>query len=142
MSERNVALVRRLWDEVYNRANGDVLGELVAPDAVFYNPIQPARGLAEIRQAILGAHAKYARIRWALLDVFATAERVAARWQGQGKDKTSGRHFTYTGITVYEIVDGKIAVQWGEGDFLGLKRQLGELPPEQPAVANRPGEGP
>jgi predicted ester cyclase len=45
---------------------------------------------------------------------------------------TTGNSFTMSGFTVFRLVDGKIAEEWEDWDWLGLYQQLGmELKPKE-----------
>lgn len=40
----------------------------------------------------------------------------------------SGKHFDITGITIYQLRDGRIAAHWEQFDVLAIMRNLGMLP--------------
>ncbi len=67
-------------------------------------------------------------------DVFASGDRVAARWSATGRHSgefmgiaPTGKVVTSSGITVFRLTDGRIVEEWGESDLLGLMTQLGAI---------------
>jgi hypothetical protein len=42
---------------------------------------------------------------------------------------------TFTGVTIYRLVNGKIAEIWLNPHELGMVQQLGLIPPASPAAA-------
>lgn len=68
-------------------------------------------------------------------DMVAERDKVVARvrWTGthQGDYRgiaPTGKQVTFTAITIYRIVGGKVVEVWEEGDSLGLMQQLGIIP--------------
>ena len=50
--------------------------------------------------------------------------------QGEGMGiPPTGKRVVSTGIDIFRIADGRIVERWGEVDDLGLRQQLGALPP-------------
>jgi predicted ester cyclase len=67
-------------------------------------------------------------------DVFASGDRVAARWSARGRHggdfmgiAPTDKVVTSSGITIFRLQDGRIVEEWGESDLLGLMTQLGAL---------------
>ena len=59
-----------------------------------------------------------------------------ARWTFRGTHEgelmgiaPTGNRVEFAGIVIYQVVDGKIVEGWVSSDALGLKQQLGILPP-------------
>jgi predicted ester cyclase len=70
-------------------------------------------------------------IRYRIEDVIQSGDRLALRWEARGTHQgeylgiqPSGRAINYTGITLYELRDGKIARIWVSADLLSLLRRL------------------
>jgi len=62
-------------------------------------------------------------------------DKVVIRWGFSGTHQGSllgipatGKKVKWTGITIYQIVDGKVIEERGEEDFLGFFRQIGLVP--------------
>ncbi len=120
MSAENREVVRRLFQEVWNRGNLEVADDIVAPDYVA--PIRPAEGLATgvrgFKQQVSLVHATLAGFRTTLEDIIAEEDKVVARWTTRGTDKRewdgipTGNTLTLTEIGIFRIVDGKIVESW------------------------------
>lgn len=62
-------------------------------------------------------------------------DKVVIRWSFSGTHQgillgipATGKKVKWTGITIYQIVDGKVMEERGEEDFLGFFRQIGLVP--------------
>lgn len=71
----------------------------------------------------------------------AEGERVVTRWRTEGvlcgdwplepwgTVRGQGQSFTWTGISIMRVVDGKIVQEWEQTRRVELAQQLGLLPP-------------
>ena len=71
--------------------------------------------------------------RYRIDDAVVSPDRLALRWEARGTHQgeylgvqASGRPVSYTGITLYELRDGRIARVWVSADLLSLLRRLNE----------------
>jgi hypothetical protein len=69
-------------------------------------------------------------------DVIAEGDTVVQRLTSHGTHQgtfmeipPTGKHLTVTATEIFRLVDGTIAEQWVEADYLGLMQQLGVIPP-------------
>jgi steroid delta-isomerase-like uncharacterized protein len=129
-------LVRRYVEDVWNRRDLAALEALTLPTFAYHLGGQPARHRAALGDFIRGTHAAFPDWRVEILDLIAEGNRAAVRWSGhvthQGSFRgiaPTGRKITVTGINVYEVSEGRIAVEWEQTDSLGMLQQLGALPP-------------
>jgi len=136
MSENNKAILRRWFEEVWNRGRTDVIDELLAKDAVIHG-LQDANG-----QAVAGYAAyenfhrqfrgAFPNIAVSIDDMVAEGDKVAARCSVAAKHTggTLGFDATHSdvefdGMTIVVIKDGKIAEAWNNFDFMRMNKQLG-----------------
>lgn len=136
--ERNEAVVRRLFEEGWNRGKLEALDELVSADAV------PAHGAGvpgpeSWKQAIQLYRGSFADLHYIIEDLFGTGDKIAVRWSATGRDtigfmgmKPTGRSATVTGMSIYRLKDGKLVEHWDEFDMAGLLQTLGALPSMPP----------
>ncbi len=132
--DENKAIVRRLFEEVYNQNNLAVCDEIQEPDyAAFQHEWMRA-----LRTAFPDLHAT-------IHDLIAEGDRVVA-WvtisgthQGPLEGELiswltdplppTGKRFEADGIFIYPIVNGKLVLNHhGVADWLTFLRQLGALP--------------
>lgn len=134
----NVSLVRRWFEEVWNRGREEAIDELFAEEGV-------AHGLTDGTGAALrgpvGFKPFFHRFREAFPEVGVVVEetvsegdRVAARCTVRGRHRGDSLGFKatdspveFTGICIVRIRDGKIVEAWNNFDFMSMFQQLGAL---------------
>jgi steroid delta-isomerase-like uncharacterized protein len=137
MSEGNKVIVRRLFEEVWNKGNLQVTDELFAPTYTHHDSSTPDVGRgpeSEKKRATLYRTA-FPDVRFQIDDVIAEGETVMARWSCAGTHKAdlngiapTGKHFSISGITVARFANGKMVEGWVNWDALGFMQQLGVVP--------------
>ena len=71
------------------------------------------------------------------IDVICQGNKLVARWTGEGTPNGAPKKVKVTGITIYEIKDGKIIEEWEEMSMLSLMMQMGyKLTPPEGAGGN------
>jgi len=137
-TETNKILARRIFVEVLNGRNLDLLDELAAPDYIEHTPL-PGQGTG-----IDGIRDRYTMLfdafdfQFTVDDVIAEDDKVVLRWTQTGTHigplfgiPATGRSSRTTGIEIWRVDDGKLAEHWDVVDVFGQFMQLGLLP--QPA---------
>jgi len=142
MPQNNVNLVRRLFEDFWNKKNLKVADEILSSDCHVFDPNSADFGTGP------EAYKKHASVymtafpdaQLSINDLIDGGEKVAVRWTAnathmgelQGISPTNKR-VEVTGTSVCQCSNGKISKEWLEWDALGLMRQLGALPQaEQP----------
>ena len=132
VEEQNKDVVRRYWNGKWNERRPEILDETHKPDFVYHGTIMDIHGVDEYKQV-------YGMFLSALHDtqitiehMIAEGDKVVTRTSFSGVQKgelegvpTTGNPFKMSGFTVYRIVDGKIAEEWEDWDWLGFYQQLG-----------------
>ena len=137
MSEGNKNVVRRLFEEVWNKGNLPVADELFTPNYDHHDPSTPDFGRgpeSEKKRATLYRTA-FPDLRLTIEDIIAEGDAVMARWSCRGTHKgdlsgiaPTGKQFTISGVSIARIAGGKMAEGWINWDALGLMQQLGVVP--------------
>jgi steroid delta-isomerase-like uncharacterized protein len=137
MSEQNKLLVRRAVEEVWNRGNFAIVGELAASDVVIHatRPGEDIHGPAGITQFYTTLRTAFPDIHFMIEDQIAAGDRVVTRWSArathtgefQGIPPT-GKQVGLAGIDIDRIADDKVIECWPIVDELGLLQQLGVVP--------------
>jgi steroid delta-isomerase-like uncharacterized protein len=136
MSEENKALIRHVWDEIFNKRNLEAVDEYFAEDAVigFAPPgIPPDR---EYFKETIGPYlTAFPDLNVVVEDQIAEDGTVASRFSVSGTHKgelagiaASGNEVDYTGVNYIKVRDGKIVEVWGASDQLRVMRQIGAIP--------------
>ncbi|MHA2302452.1 MAG: ester cyclase [Candidatus Thorarchaeota archaeon] len=131
----NKAMVRHNYEQL-NERNLVALYESFAADCVWHAPGgREIRSLEMIKQIITGLLNAFPNLHMTIDYMVAEGDKVVARvrWTGTHKGEylgtaPTGKQVTFTAITMYRIVGGKVVEIWEEGDSLGLRQQLGIIP--------------
>ncbi len=134
MSAENKALVRRLFEEIWNKGNLSVADQIFATNYAHHDPSSPDFALGpegEKRRATLYRTA-FPDLQLAIQDLVAESDRVVTRWTARGTHRgelrgiaPTGKQFTVTGISIVRISGGKLVEGWVNWDAQGLMEQLG-----------------
>ena len=133
LTDKNVALVKRFFEEVWNKGNLSLVDEFLAPDFEDYNqPPGTPRGHKGYKASVNMFRTAFPDIQFTLDQVLAEDDRVAIRLTGRGTHKgnfmgipPTGKQVSFGGMTFIHIQDGKVAERWGISDIPGLMQQLG-----------------
>ena len=137
-TEQNKDILRRYFEEVYNRGNLDALDEFIAPDYVAHlaasSPYREIRGRDAQREYIAAARTMLPDFHITLEDLIAEGDKVVVRSTARGTHRgeglglaPTGKQVTMTVIGIYRLADGTIAERWEESDSLGLIQQVGAI---------------
>jgi len=111
-TEGNKEIVRRYNDEAYNRGNVDIIDELVAPECRLGGASRQ-----EYKISIAQTHAAMPDLHLQIGEMLAEGDLVAMKWTvtataGHGDPSPqvwpASTPFTFSGITIYTVRDGKI----------------------------------
>jgi steroid delta-isomerase-like uncharacterized protein len=137
MSEANKKVVRRLFEEVWNKGNLQATDELFAPTYTHHDSSTPDFGRgpeSEKKRATLYRTA-LPDVRLTIDDIISEGETVTARWSCRGTHKgdlngiaPTGKQVTISGISIARFANGKMAEGWVNWDALSLMQQLGVAP--------------
>lgn len=135
MSEQNKQLIRRAFEDVYNRGNLDLIDELVSSDFVAHSSTEDVYGPAGIKQFVTELRTAFPDLHMTIDDQVAEGDRVVTRWTATGTHTgpyrgipPTGKQGKITGIDIDRIVDGKGVECWSNEDDLGMLQQLGVVP--------------
>ena len=140
MLQQNKILDGRLFSEVWNQGNIDVIDEIFSEDYVNHTP-QPGSppGRQGLKQMITAMRSAFPGIQMIPEDVITEGNKVVTRWTLRGIHKGEGLGFPPThkpvqimGIGIHVYAGGKVVESWTSMDAMGLAQQLGVIPrPEQ-----------
>jgi predicted ester cyclase len=118
--EKNKALVRWWWEEVWVKGNVAAVDEFIAANYVDHPglPGLPS-GPEGMKQALTYYRTAFPELEATIDDIFAGGDRVALRWSARGTHlgewlgvPPTGQHGTMSGITIYRIAEGKAVEGW------------------------------
>ncbi len=133
-ADSNIVLGRKIFVEIYGQGKIELVDQLYADDFVDDSP-GGGKGRELIKEAVAGFHKAMPDLRIEFEDVFAAGDRVVLRYTARGTQTgpygeipPTGKTVTVRGITIFQIVNGRIKREWTEYDRLGILRQLGVVP--------------
>jgi steroid delta-isomerase-like uncharacterized protein len=138
MSEENKALVRRWFEEVWNKGRAEAIDEMFDENGIAHgladDSSNPIRGPKNFRPFHTTFREAFPNMNIVIEDMVAEGDKVAARCSVRGKHEGElmGRAATqapvdFTGITIVRIDNGKIVEAWNNFDFMTMYKQCGHL---------------
>ena len=130
----NTSLGRRVFEEIYGEGKVNLVDELYADDFVDDSP-GGGKGRDLFKEAVTGFHKAFPDLRIEIEDTFALNDKVVLRYTARGTQTgayydipPSSKAVAIRGITIFQIVNGRIKTEWTEYDRLGAMRQIGAVP--------------
>lgn len=142
----NAALVRRWFEEVWNKGRAEAIEEMFDEEGLAHGLADetgaPLRGPANFRAFHQKFREAFPDIEVVVDDAISEGDKVAARCTVRGRHrgdslgfKATGSPVEFTGITFARVRDGKIVEAWNNFDFMSMFQQLGvvrlDAAPEQ-----------
>jgi steroid delta-isomerase-like uncharacterized protein len=134
--DRNKALLRRFYEELWSQGDLEAIPELVAENFVDHHPLPGAppgrEGLAAL---VTTWRTAFPDMREMVEDLIAEGDKVVGRFTMRGTHSgqfmgvpPTGQRVKMSGIDIVRIAGGKIAEFWYGEHLLELMQQLGAVP--------------
>jgi steroid delta-isomerase-like uncharacterized protein len=138
--DKNKAMLRRFFLELFNEGDLAVADEIVSADYVNHDAMPgEAPGREGLKQYVQYVRSAFPDGHFTIDDQIAENDKVVTRFTTTGTHQgefmgipATGRSVEITAINIHRIVDGQIREAWLNIDRLGLMQQLGVIP-ESPA---------
>ncbi len=137
MSADNKTIIRRLYEEVWNKRKLEVISEIVSPSHALHGPNISGSSIgpeAYKRQFLLFL-AGYSDLHFTIDDIIAEKDKVVACWTFSGTHRgdfmgipATNKKVSMDGMTIHHVAGGKIMDSYGNWDALGMMQQLGVVP--------------
>jgi steroid delta-isomerase-like uncharacterized protein len=133
-TEDNKALVRRFYEEVWNRGNSDVAFEVFAEDYVRHDfrSTETLPGPAGQKKVAEDFRTAFPDLQVTVDLIIGEQDFVVGRWTATGTHlgswggvEPSGRRVSFAAANIFRFEDGKVAEIWNHRDDLGLREQVG-----------------
>lgn len=141
--ERNKAVARRTWEEIFPACDVEGLAAVMDPDVVSRGrrPDEPS-GFEGAKQTMLWLASVFSDQRWEFKDLVAEGDIVVCHVTHHGRHtgdlmgiQPTGRTVAYPYVHFVRFRDGKVVEHWSVRDDMTLMRQLGVMPDRQPVGA-------
>ena len=134
----NDALVRRWFEEVWNKGREEAVDEMFAEEGVANGLVdesgEPLRGPSGFKPFFRKFREAFPEIEVTVEDTVSEGDKVAARCTVRGSHRgdtlgfaATNRPIEITGICIARINDGKIVEAWNNFDFMTMFQQLGTI---------------
>jgi steroid delta-isomerase-like uncharacterized protein len=138
MATENKELIKRWFEEVWNRGRSEAIDELFAVDGIAHGLAEddqnPMRGPADFKVFHGKFREAFPNMLISVDDMIAEGDKVAARCSVRGKHTGDSLGFAatqapveFSGITIVRIKNGQIVEAWNHFDFMKMYRQLGTI---------------
>ena len=137
MSADNKAIIRRLYEEVWNKRKLEVISEIISPSHALHGPnvVGSAVGPEAYKRQLLSFLAGFSDLHWTIEDMIAEEDKVVACWTISGTHRgeymgipATNKKVSMDGMTIHHLAGGRIMDSYGNWDLLGMMQQLGAIP--------------
>ncbi|GIK36508.1 MAG: hypothetical protein BroJett011_03410 [Chloroflexota bacterium] len=134
MSEKNEALIRHFYDEVFTvgKMNITAIDQHLAEDFVGHDLPSCLNGRAGYKKFVGMLAASFSEATPIKAhEVISKGDKIVVRWSSTGRHTgefmgipATGQRITLKGIDIFRLAGGKIADLWQEIDILGILQQI------------------
>jgi steroid delta-isomerase-like uncharacterized protein len=137
MPADNKAIIRRLYEEVWNKRKIELIKEIISPSHALQGPnfFGSSVGPEAYKRQVLLFIAGYPDLQFTIEDTVAEKDKVVAFWTITGTHKgdymgvpATNRKVSVDGVTIHHLAGGKIMDSYSNWDALGMMQQLGVIP--------------
>jgi len=125
-AEEHKTLIRRLFEQGFNRGRLSIVDEIFQPDFVDRSTPDQPPGIQGVKDYMAMVRTGFPDIAVTIEDLVAAEDRVVVRttWRGthQGTYEgvpPTGKQATRTMIQIFRVAGGKLMEEWSEGEGLG-----------------------
>ncbi|HUB67085.1 MAG TPA: ester cyclase [Candidatus Methylacidiphilales bacterium] len=129
-------LLRRWFEEVWNKGRIEIIDEMLSPDCVAEGILgedgKPVRGPEGFKPFFKKFRGAFPDIHISILETLSEGNRIAARCRVQGTHTgdhlgipASQKKVDITGMCLGAFKDGMMVEAWNNFDFLSLYQQVG-----------------
>jgi steroid delta-isomerase-like uncharacterized protein len=133
-ASENKALVKRFYDEVWNKGNVHVADEIFASDYLRHDhrSSRALSGPSDFQQEVSDFRSAFPDLRLVVDVVVGEDELVTVGWTATGVHlgtwgelEPTGLRIDFAGVDIFRFEHGQIAEIWNHRDDLGLMEQAG-----------------
>jgi predicted ester cyclase len=128
-------MIRRYYDEMWNRWHFDLAEEILAPELRFRGSLgTEVRGVKEFQAYMRSVQAAFPDFHNRIEELIVEGDRAAVRltYEGTHRGEIFGaapteKRITYAGAAFFRLSGARIAEGWVLGDLHSLQKQLGVI---------------
>jgi steroid delta-isomerase-like uncharacterized protein len=134
--EDNKAILKRIFDEIWNKGNLDLIPELISPEYVGHSPQGENRGIEDYREGISTTRAAFPDLHMSIDFIIGEDDYLASQVTMTGTHQgeymgipATGKKVTYKHALFTHIKNGTSVEATPFGNALSFYQQLGVSPP-------------
>ena len=112
----NKAIVRRFFEEVFNKRNLTLIDEFIAPNYTNHNSAIQISGLASARETIAAELRAFPDLRTTIEDIIAERDKVVVRCTDHFTRQSDGATVHLPWIEILRLENGRAVEAWFEAD--------------------------
>ena len=127
----NIEIIKAYHAKLWDDKDLSAIDAFFDHEATIYSPVNTTQGVEAIKETMSTWLTAFPDLKVHWDDFICDETKVVARWHAQGTQKgafqelpASNQKVRYTGITIYELADGKIINYWAIVDMLSILYQL------------------
>jgi steroid delta-isomerase-like uncharacterized protein len=132
---QNLAVVSRIWNEIWNKGLLEVSDEVFSKDYLGHLPLMNVHGPEEFKNLVKVYLQAFPDVHLSVEDTFGSGNRVTVRWISRGTHlgemmgiPPSNNKIEVMGISIFRMTAGQVAEEWEGFDTLGMMQQIGAIP--------------
>src|SRR3954454_22001465 len=141
--EANKELVRRLFDDILNGGNLELVDEVLAPNYLNHFGSMPPADRDTFKRLLPLYPASFPDVHMSIEDMLAEGDRVTVRFTMRGTHEAefmgmppTHKQISMSGMAFFRVADGRIVEEFINEDLLGMMQQLsGPAAGQEPAAA-------
>ena len=142
MSEKNKAVVRRFYDDLFSGGKMEIaaIEQHLVADFVGHDLPAGLNGREGFKKIVGMFAASFSDMTGIEAhEVIGNGDKIVVRWSSTGRHTgefmgipATGQRITLKGIDIFRLAEGKIADLWQEMDMLGILQQISLSKKERP----------
>lgn len=116
-----------LWDD----KNLAEIDQYFDHDVLVHSPVKTTQGSDQLREVISKWHQGFPNLKVYCEDFITEQDKIVCRWQAEGRHEgtfltlpATNKNISYSGVTIFQLMDGKIKQYWAFVDMDHIKKQL------------------
>ena len=127
----NLAIIQAYHSKIWDEKNISAIDYFFDKEALIHSPIKTTEGTELMKEVIAQWYEGFPNLKVHWDDFICEGDKVVCRWHAEGRQDgiflgkaPSGSLVNYSGVTIYQLADGKITQYWAIVDMDSLKKQL------------------
>ncbi|MBE7553639.1 MAG: ester cyclase [Anaerolineales bacterium] len=135
-TETNKTVLKRFFEELFNRGDLSVADEIVGANYVNHNAVPgETPGREGLKAFVTYLRTAFPDVHFTVEDQIAEGDKVVTRWSVTGTQQgefagipATGKPINVTAINIHRVSNDQIQEAWLNWDTLGMMQQLGVIP--------------